>query len=146
MEDLESIKARHLEDRIRNRNDGNISILESFNFEPIAEQVESDTIKASDDDKPNLCPNCQGTGQVRGLFTLSECYLCEGVGLDMSNPVAVIRWQRSCMEWSKKQIMQHRAELHQLRGKLALIPEDVMTNYMNAAATEDFYHDAKIKD
>lgn len=43
--------------------------------------------------KPDNCYYCNGTGQHVGVFKTVECATCNGCGLDITDPIAVIKWQ-----------------------------------------------------
>ncbi|HHF2868998.1 TPA: hypothetical protein ACPJZQ_004156 [Vibrio alginolyticus] len=60
------------------------------------------------DNKPDHCPTCKGSGYTKSLFSKWECCSCFGIGYDLSDPVAVIKWQKLCLDWSKNRLLEYR--------------------------------------
>lgn len=114
--DVLAEKRSHLQKRIEKRNECNESVLASFGFdvEPAAmiklpaETKEEVTI----DDRPPSCSSCQGKGTVKPMFYEYECDACYGTGIDISDPVAVIKWQKECLQWGRNEIQRLRRELY----------------------------------
>jgi hypothetical protein len=149
MDDSSTVKAKYLQERIQKRNEANASILESYCVGAVSEQVSNESSGTGDkgiNDAPKRCSECNGLGKVKGLFSAFDCAACDGVGLDMSEPITLIKWQQACMVWSKQQLLKHRAEIKSLRSQLNAIPIDVLNEYLKAKSMEGFYRDAKIKD
>lgn len=139
MDEISQSKAQALQGRIERRNEQNDSILDSMGLAG-GESVsvsEVEAVEANVHERPLSCGNCKGTGKVASLFSKWECMECHGTGFDLSNPVAVIKWQTACMEWAKSELLTAR---HQL--KLATTTKEER----EAEAVNEFYRSAKIKD
>lgn len=141
MDEIADYKRRHLEQKRIDRDERNDSILDNFDFD--TEEAEQGVIKHCSDasvsleDKPPECPTCNGKGWVQSLFSRWECDACFGTTYDLSNPVAIIKWQRLCMEWAKKDV---------IKSRLDLQTATMSNEQKEAKAIDDFYQTAKRKD
>ncbi len=135
--DLSKEKREQLEQRMKARDERNESVLDSLGLSefvensPIGELVDIEGVTVAD--KPEPCADCKGTGQIQGLFRKFPCSTCYGTTFDLSNPIAIIKWQNACLAWAKKEVQQVRNEL-----KVAGMSEEERT----AKAIEVFYRDA----
>ena len=111
-------KSELIENRIRDRNEKNTSILDSMGFDyPSKASIE---IQDSNDevtikDKPAVCCKCFGRGVVKPMFYYIECAECFGTGYDLSNPLSIIKWQKLCLKWSKTKITSLQNEVRKLK-------------------------------
>ncbi len=136
--DLSEEKREQLERRARARDERSKSVIDSLGLgeyvesPQVGELVDVDGITVAD--KPKPCAECNGTGQIKGLFSRFECNACFGTTFDLSNPIAIIKWQSACLAWAKEEVRRARADLY-----LATTTEAERT----AKAVEVFYKDAK---
>ncbi|WP_432773881.1 hypothetical protein [Vibrio parahaemolyticus] len=134
-------KRLHLEARQRKRDAANSSILDHFEVE--LDDESKDVIARCADaevtlnDKPKPCELCKGRGWVKPLFVKYECDACFGTTYDLSNPIAIIKWQRLCMEWAKNDVLENRK---------ALLYATTTEQERQAATIDDFYKDSNRKD
>lgn len=134
------IKRDHLKGRQEKRDKDTPSILPHFGNELDDEQQTVSRCSDVDiqmEDKPDKCSNCNGRGWVKGLFENWECSVCFGTTYDLSNPIAVIKWQKLCMEWAKKDVIDSRYKLKQM----TTTPEE-----RQEGAVHEFYSGSKRKD
>ncbi|UTZ44517.1 hypothetical protein [Vibrio campbellii] len=141
-DDIADLKRQHLESRKQKRDQENKSILGQFDveLEPDADLqvIEScSDAEVSLDDKPAPCKACCGKGWVKPLFFRTECDRCFGTTYDLTNPVAIIKWQQLCLEWAKKDVKENRR---------ALLHATTTSEERKAKAVEGFYQDARRKD
>lgn len=141
-DEITDLKRQHLEGRVRKRDQENKSILDQFNIDPESDAEQRIIESCSDaevtiDDKPAPCKACQGRGWVKTLFSRWECDSCFGTTYDLSNPIAIIKWQRLCLDWAKKDIYESRR---------ALLHATTTSEERQAHAVEEFYKDARRKD
>ncbi len=141
-DEIVNLKRQHLEQRQRKRDQEHNSILEQFDveLEPAAEvQIVKNCSDAEVtlDDKPMPCKFCNGKGWVKSLFNRWECDSCFGTTYDLSNPVAIIKWQKLCLEWARNEVLDTRK---------ALLYATTTSEERQAAAVEEFYKDARRKD
>lgn len=140
MDENTSIKAAALAMRQKNRDENNGSILDSMGLEAEVVSMELEDVDRVDiSNPPDKCTTCDGKKYVKSLFSQWECASCFGTGFDLSNPVAVIKWQSACMDWSKKRISDQLAKIRRLE-------EPRTDEERHAEAVQEFYSDAKIKD
>ncbi len=138
MDEIAQAKAEALANRIKKRDASNESILDSMGLAAGGPEVGLEECEKVDIAVPPAkCTNCHGTGRVKSMFSTWECFECHGTGYDLSNAVAVIKWQTACMEWSKARINKLQREL-----KVATTTEEERM----AESAENFYRDSKIKD
>ncbi|EGR1298301.1 hypothetical protein EAF56_20150 [Vibrio alginolyticus] len=140
MDESISLKAAALIQRKQKRDEENSSVLDSLGLEPVGTPMEMQDVEDVDiSTPPAKCPTCNGSKYVKSLFSKWECAECYGTGFDMSNPIAVIKWQSACMDWARDRISRQGAEIKRLK--------DPRTDEeRHAEAVEEFYSDAKIKD
>jgi len=96
------------------------SVLESFHIKfdtPASIAAEAAEKKAG----VQKCPNCHGTGIVSGLFSKSECYLCDGTGFDLSDPVALVK---HLLTGGRKLRLMFNAKKRELDDLVLLVGED----------------------
>lgn len=141
-DEIADLKRQHLEGRMRKRDQEHDSILEKFDveIEPDASQQVVDNCSDVDvtlDDKPASCKECGGKGWVKSLFNRWECDVCFGTTYDLSNPIAIIKWQRLCLDWAKNDVLESRK---------ALLEATTTSEERQAHAVEEFYKDARRKD
>lgn len=111
-------KRASLEERAKKRDSATPSILESLGFDDPNLQQEQQVISNLADadpalsDRPALCPTCVGKGWVKSLFRKWECSACWGTTYDLSNPIAIIKWQKLCMDWAKRDVQRTREALY----------------------------------
>lgn len=98
------------------------SVLERFKVEittPVSQAADAAEKKSG----VEKCPHCHGTGMVHGLFSASECYLCDGTGFDLSDPVALIK---HLLAGGRKLRIQYNAKVRELKDVIELMgPEEV---------------------
>lgn len=107
-----AFKRRQLEKLRRAKQEAAPSVLERFN----AEVLRPDASEPEPDGKPGKCPNCGGSGQVAGLLKAYDCYLCEGTGYDLSDPVVVIKFLQAGGRKLKKMYKSLASEHRFFRG------------------------------
>lgn len=135
-----SYKAMALIQRQEKRDRENGSVLDALGLEADAVPMEMADVENVDISiPPAKCPTCNGTKVYRSVFSSWECAACFGTGFDLSNPIAVIKWQAACMDWSKKQIKS-------LCQKNRELSDNRTAKEKESDAVEGFYRDAKIKD
>ncbi|WP_070964877.1 hypothetical protein [Vibrio sonorensis] len=135
-------KERLIDAKIKRRNDTHASLAEQMMIEAggslsdLNKENSEEESKAGGDKELPICWACNGTGCVEGLFSKTECFNCEGTGLELSNPVKVIKQQREWLAWSKREIIR----LRRLNAKL-----DTRTKEQKEAdAVGEFYSGAKL--
>ncbi|OEE37304.1 hypothetical protein A1QO_04150 [Vibrio genomosp. F10 str. ZF-129] len=134
-EQLKQDKSIQLNTRIAKRDQSTESILKTFDidfdvsYENITLEVNHGPVTVTD--RPDQCYSCHGKGRIQGLFGTSECAICHGTGLDLSNPLAVIQWQKACLQWAKNTINTQR-ETMKLCGVTKGQIEDAKRNEMYA--------------
>lgn len=141
-DEIADLKRLQLQNRKLKRDQENESILEQFDveLEPDAEQQVIENCSDADvtlEDKPAPCKACGGKGWVKTLFSRWECDTCFGTTYDLSNPIAIIKWQRLCLDWAKKDVVESRR---------ALLYATTTSKERQANAVEEFYQDARRKD
>ena len=98
------------------------SITERFKIEittPASQAADAAEKKAG----VEKCPHCHGTGMVSGLFSQAECYLCDGTGFDLSDPVVLIK---HLLAGGRKLRIQYNAKVRELKDVIELMgPEEV---------------------
>lgn len=109
-------KRQALADRAARRDSESVSILETMGLEPVQDSPELDLHDFREDEitlesKPAKCKTCYGQGTVKGLFFRRECDDCYGTGYALSDPIAIIKWQKLCMAWAKQTIKNQREQL-----------------------------------
>lgn len=131
-------KRRHLALRREDRDKNNDSILRYYSgdLDDSPKVIESDAV-VDIATPPPKCSECNGSGSVKTLFSRWECSLCHGTCYDLSDPLAVIRWQKACMEWSKSKIRLLGNQLH-----MATTTESERTE----KCVEKFYERTKRRD
>ncbi|EGQ9864776.1 hypothetical protein MZJ31_004448 [Vibrio parahaemolyticus] len=140
--EISDIKRSQLEQRQRERDERSPSILDTFEGIELTDEREALANRLQDadvtlDDKPDRCPTCNGTGYTKSLFSKWECCSCFGTGYDLSDPVAVIKWQKLCLDWSKNRLWEYR---------VALIKATTTEEERLASEVESFYENARRKD
>lgn len=140
MDESISLKAAALIQRKQKRDEENSSVLDSLGLEPVSAPMEMQDVEDVDiSTPPAKCVTCNGSKYVKSLFSMWECAECFGTGFDMSNPIAVIKWQSACMDWARERLSMQSAHIKRLK--------DLRTDEeRHAEAVEEFYSDAKIKD
>lgn len=140
MDENISHKAAALAQRQNRRDQQNGSILDALGLEACTVQMEMADVEQVDIAiPPPKCTECNGTKVVKSLFSKWECASCFGTGFDLSNPIAVIKWQDACLAWSKR-------EITGLRQKVREMSDTRTKEEKESDAIDAFYHDAKIKD
>jgi hypothetical protein len=132
-------KTRFLARRIKQRNELYPSLAEELLLGlPAANNDSEATPQSSSNTKPcpiPVCPNCQGKKIIAGVFSSSECYLCDGTGYDLTDPLVVIKHQAALLAWAKDTLLKQRKQIDKLTNPQ---PKPNM-----ADAIENFYRDAK---
>lgn len=132
MDDYSDIKRQHLLDKIRVRDQRNESILDRMGLKPINDEnaLICDSAEEPDVDikkKPKLCSKCHGQGTIKPMFFVMECDSCYGTGYDLTNIIYLIKWQKLCLDWSKKKLLQLQDDVY----KLSTTPEERMADSMD---------------
>lgn len=109
-------KRQTLANRKAERDSNNISVLDSMGLssaedDPAVELHDCQEEEITLNWKPEVCKTCYGRGTVKGVCLTRECETCFGTGLSMTDPIAIIKWQRLCMAWAKEKI---KAQSHQI--------------------------------
>lgn len=139
MTEIAKSKSRALSERVARRNKENQSVLDQMGVSyRSSEDLHCEDIgQVSISDKPSNCAACGGKGKVKSLFSYWDCADCFGTGFDMTNPIAVIKWQTACMDWAKAELVKLRSEVYRLSTTEAERKEKDLN---------EFYKDAKRKD
>ena len=58
------------------------------------------------------CKVCNGKGTVKPLFFDLECTECDGAGIDLSDPLAVIKLQKGLLAKAKQVIIHQRQSIY----------------------------------
>lgn len=114
-DEITEMKRQSLEQRQAKRDSENASVLESLGLEAaeepaleVSDSYEDVTLKS----KPKPCPTCYGKGTVKGVCLTRECETCYGTGYSLTDPIALIKWQKLCMQWAKAKIREQEKQLH----------------------------------
>ncbi|MCG6387468.1 hypothetical protein [Vibrio fluvialis] len=140
MDENISHKAAALIQRQMKRDQENGSILDALGLEvdsPTLEMADVESVDISN--PPPKCAMCNGAKVVRAIFSKWECSACFGTGFDLSNPIAVIKWQNACLDWSK-------GEITGLRQKNRELADTRTKEEKESDAIDKFYANTKIKD
>lgn len=136
--EIADFKRRQLQDRQRKRDQENDSILGQFDVELDQEAIENcSDVEVTLEDKPLHCKACGGKGWIKSLFSRWECDRCFGTTYDLSNPIAIIKWQKLCLEWARSEVVESRK---------ALLNATMTSSEREANAVEEFYKNARCKD
>lgn len=112
--ELSEQKRIQLEERMSRRDHENESVLVSMGLST----EQSATLELSDsatevtlDNKPQICRTCLGRGVYKPMFFEMDCPDCYGTGYRLDDPVSLIKWQKMCMDWSRKRILKLQNDL-----------------------------------
>jgi hypothetical protein len=61
-----------------------------------------------------LCPGCKGKGKLKPLFFEYDCGKCEGTGIDINDPIAIIKQQKELLAKARKVIVHQRQKIYTL--------------------------------
>lgn len=143
MNEIAEQKRATLEERVKKRDNATPSILESYGFEDPNQQQEQQVLSNLADadptlrDRPAPCPTCRGKGWVKALFGKWECSACWGTTYDLSNPIAIIKWQKLCMEWAKRDVQRSREALYRATTTEAEREEDSIQEFYGSSKRTD---------
>lgn len=105
-------KSEYLENRIKARA-SNDSTAEQYGY-----SHSDNTLVVCDSDVQleclPICKHCKGKGTVKPMFYTLECPDCFGTGLDLKEPLALIRLQKKYLEQAKSLIVDLRKQLYEL--------------------------------
>lgn len=101
-------KAEHLRKRIADRQ-ANQSTASQYGYSEMMELSDEavDVLK-----RLPVCAECNGKKEIKPMFYWLECPRCYGTGLDLSNPLAVIRLQQEFLATAKTVIIEQRRTLY----------------------------------
>ena len=138
MSEISELKRVHLDNRRVERDKNNVSILEQFpqSLSSTPEVIESEA-KVDISTPPPKCTSCNGSGYLNSLFSRWECSSCHGTRYDLGDPLAVIRWQQSCMDWSKQKINRLNHQLLVANKTEAQLTEEAMERMYERGRTKD---------
>ncbi len=139
---LAKSKELHLIHRMQRRDQTHDSVLSALGIDEnqTTDVIDSDYYPNDEvriDEPPPTCSECKGQKFVLGMFYKRECDKCKGTGFDLSNAIAVIKWQNLCLDWSKMTIKRQRHDI----TLLATSDEE-----REEKAQEKFYRHARLKD
>ncbi|MFT7372591.1 MAG: DnaJ-class molecular chaperone [Oleiphilaceae bacterium] len=61
-----------------------------------------------------LCPGCKGKGKVKPLFFELDCEQCQATGIDINDPIAIIKQQKGLLAEARKVIVRQRQKIYTL--------------------------------
>lgn len=123
-------KAEHLQKKINERS-SNPSTAAKYGFREALEIVDSEYQNLK---KLPVCKECCGTKKVATLFSQRDCDACFETGIDLSDPLAIVRLQQSLLEKAREIIVSQRKTIYDL----AYTEEE-----KQALSMEQFYKSAK---
>ena len=143
MDEIAEQKRIALKERARKRDSATPSILESYGFEDPNQQQEKQVLSNLIDadpalqDKPLPCPTCGGKGWIKSVFSNWECAACFGTTYDLSNPIAIIKWQKLCMDWAKRDVQRTREALYRATTTEAEREENAIQEFHGSSKRTD---------